>query len=202
MTLSPIGPATRTSAFLLLGLAASAGLPARAEPVRYAIDPHHTFVNFEVRHFQTSTVRARFDRTEGYVVLDRSARTGRAEIDIDTASISSGIADFDKHLRSADFLDAARSPKARFTGTDFSFEGDRIAAVAGSLTLLGKTVPVTLKASNFNCYDSPMLKARVCGGDFETTIRRSQWGMTWGIDLGVPDSVRLLIQIEAVQQQQ
>lgn len=200
MTLPPIGPATRASVLLLLGVAASTGLPARAEPVRYVVEPNHTFVNFEVRHFQTSTVRARFDRTEGFVVLDRSARTGRAEIDIDTASVSSGIAEFDAHLRNADFLDTARMPKARFVGTDFSFEGERVTVVAGSLTLLGKTVPVTLKASNFNCYDSPILKARVCGGDFETTIRRSQWGMNWGIDLGVPDSVRLVIQIEAVQQ--
>ncbi len=200
MTFPKSGPAARASAALLLGVAASIGAPARAEPVRYVIEPHHTFVNFEVRHFQTSTVRARFDRTEGFVVLDRSARTGRAEIDIDTASVSSGIADFDAHLRNADFLDTARVPRARFVGTDFSFEGDRVTAVAGSLTLLGKTVPLTLKASNFNCYDSPILKARVCGGDFETTIRRSQWGMNWGIDLGVPDAVRLLIQIEAVQQ--
>lgn len=200
MTLPPIGPATRALALLLLGVAASMGLPARAEPVRYVVEPHHTFVNFEVMHFRTSTVRARFDRIEGFVVLDRSARTGRAEIDIDTASVSSGIAEFDAHLRNADFLDTTRSPKARFVGTDFSFEGDRVTAVAGNLTLLGKTVPVTLKASNFNCYDSPISKARVCGGDFETTIQRSRWGMNWGIDLGVPDSVRLLIQIEAVQQ--
>jgi hypothetical protein len=64
----------------------------------------------------------------------------------------------------------------------------------------GKAVPVKLEAQRFNCYDNPMLKARVCGGDFETTIRRSQWGMSWGIDMGVPDAVRLLIQIEAVRQ--
>ena len=61
-------------------------------------------------------------------------------------------------------------------------------------------MPVKLEAQRFNCYDNPILKARVCGGDFETTIRRSQWGMSWGIDMGVPDAVRLLIQIEAVRQ--
>ena len=173
---------------------------AQAQPVRYVVEPKHTFVTFEVRHFNTSTVRARFDRTEGHVVLDRAARSGQVDITIDTASVSSGIADFDKHLRNPDFLDSARVPKARFAGSQFVFDGDKVAAVTGDLTLLDKTLPVTLKATNFNCYDSPVLKARVCGGDFDTVIERSRWGMSWGVDKGIPDRVRLLIQIEAVQQ--
>ena len=70
----------------------------------------------------------------------------------------------------------------------------------GSLTLRGKAMPVTLKASNFNCYTSPMLKREVCGGDFETTIKRSQWGVNYGLEFGMPDDVRLLIQVEAVKQ--
>lgn len=75
-----------------------------------------------------------------------------------------------------------------------------LAAVSGDLTLLGKTQPVTLKATNFNCYDSPMLKREVCGGDFETTIDRTQFGVNYGIDWGFPKNVRLLIQVEAVKQ--
>ena len=45
-----------------------------------------------------------------------------------------------------------------------------------------------------------MLKREVCGGDFETTIKRSQWGMNWGLNVGIPDDVRLLIQVEAIKQ--
>ena len=61
--------------------------------------------------------------------------------------------------------------------------------------------PVTLKATNFNCYINPMLKREVCGGDFETTIARSAYGMSFGIaDYGLPDNIRLLIQIEAIKQ--
>ncbi|SHH40963.1 YceI family protein [Pollutimonas bauzanensis] len=172
---------------------------AQAEPVRYEVEPHHTFVNFEVKHFNTSTVRARFDTVAGYVVLDRKSGTGQADISIDAGSISSGIPDFDKHLKSADFLNVAQWPKARFVGREFRYDGDKLKSMAGDLSLLGKTAPVTLTASNFNCYDSPVLKAHVCGGDFETTIQRSLWGMNWGIDIGVPDAVRLLVQIEAIQ---
>jgi polyisoprenoid-binding protein YceI len=170
-----------------------------AAPERYVLDPMHTFVNFEVLHFGTSTVRARFDRTEGHVLMDPAERTGEAVIRIDTASVSSGIPDFDRHLKSPDFLDVGRARQAIFVGSRFAFDGDRVRSVEGTLTMLGKAVPVTLEARRFNCYDSPMLKARVCGGDFETTIRRSQWGMNWGIDMGVPDAVRLVIQIEAVR---
>lgn len=180
----------------LVGVALMTGT-LRAEPVRHVVEPNHTFVNFEVRHFGTSTVRARFDRVDGVVVVDAASRRGEADITIDTASVSSGIAAFDAHLRNADFLDVERHPKARFTGNDFRFEGERVAAVTGQLTLLGKTEPVTLTATNFNCYDSPIVKARVCGGDFETTIERSRWGMNWGLP-GVPDRVRLLVQIEAI----
>ncbi len=55
-----------------------------------------------------------------------------------------------------------------------------------------------LTASRFNCYLSPLLNRQVCGGDFETTIERSQWGVTWGIPFGFEDRVRLLVQVEAV----
>jgi polyisoprenoid-binding protein YceI len=163
------------------------------------VDPMHTFVTFEVLHFGTSTVRARFDRKDGHVLLDRKSGTGQAEITIDTRSVSSGIADFDAHLRSKDFLDVERTPEAKFSGTQFRFDRGRVTAVEGTLTLLGRTHPVALQALRFNCYDSPVLKAEVCGGDFETTIRRSRWGMNWGIDMGIPDEVRLLVQIEAVR---
>jgi polyisoprenoid-binding protein YceI len=173
---------------------------SQAAPVRHVVEPNHTFVTFEVKHFDTSTVRARFDRVDGFVIVDTATKRGEADITIDTASISSGIASFDAHLRNADFLDVERYPTAHFRSTDFRFFGDRVISLVGELTMLGKTLPVRLDATHFNCYDSPIVKARVCGGDFETKIERSQWGMNWGIDRGVPDRVRLLIQIEAVAQ--
>ena len=73
------------------------------------------------------------------------------------------------------------------------------AEVTGNLTLLGQTHPVTLKATKFNCYTNPLVKREVCGGDFETTIARSQWGISYGVP-GIPDNIRLLIQIEAIKQ--
>lgn len=165
--------------------------------MRYETDPLHTFVMFEVLHFGTSTVRARLDNVAGHIDMDEHGRARSADIRIEMASVSSGIAKFDEHLRSEAFFDVAAHPQAHFTGTRFTYAGDALEAVDGELTLLDATHPVTLTATHFNCYDSPLLKAHVCGGDFAATIQRSRWGVNWGLDLGVPDAVRLVIQIEA-----
>jgi polyisoprenoid-binding protein YceI len=119
---------------------------------------------------------------------------------IDITSINTGTAAFNKHLQSADLFDAAKHPTAKFVSDKFSFNGDKVSEVTGTLTLLGKTQPVTLKSTGFNCYDSPMLKREVCGGDFETTIDRTAFGMNYGVDWGFPKNVRILVQIEAVKQ--
>jgi polyisoprenoid-binding protein YceI len=179
-----------------LGAAAS----AQAQSTAYAIDPTHTFASFEVLHFGTSTIRGRFDKKEGAVQFDRAGKTGSVDITIQTASVNTGVAGFDKHLVSKDFFNAGEFPTARFVSERLSFNGDKVSEVAGTLTLLGKTAPVVLKATNFNCYQSPILKREVCGGDFETTIDRTQWGMNTYVPAGQRGDVRLIVQVEAVKQ--
>ena len=191
----------RKSLFSLLAVAAATAMTAgAAQAANYAIDPTHTFVTFEISHFGATTNRARFDKKQGTVEFDRAAKTGKVDISIDTTSVNSGTPPFDKHLQSADLFDAAKHPTIKFVSDKFSFNGDKVSEVTGQLTLLGKTAPVTLKATQFNCYDSPMLKREVCGGDFETTIDRTQWGVNYGIDWGFTKNVRLVVQIEAVKQ--
>jgi polyisoprenoid-binding protein YceI len=114
-------------------------------------------------------------------------------------SMNTGVAPFDKHLTGDDFFAAEKFPEAKFVGTGFKFDGDKVVEVAGTLTMRGKTNPVTLKGTAFNCYMSPFVKREVCGGDFETTIMRSQYDMNYGLP-GIPDAIRLLIQIEAIKQ--
>lgn len=174
---------------------------AQAESAAYGIDPTHTFVTFEIGHFGTTTNRARFDKKEGTIVFDRAGKSGKVDISIDASSVNSGTPAFDKHLQSADFFDVAKYPTVKFVSDKFTFNGDKVAEISGNLTLLGKTQPVTLKATQFNCYQSPMLKREVCGGDFETTIDRTQFGMNYGVDWGFPKSVRLIAQVEAIKQQ-
>jgi polyisoprenoid-binding protein YceI len=184
----------------LATLAATLAVATSAHAASYAVDPAHTYVTFEIGHFGTSTNRGRFDKKQGTVEFDRAAKTGKVEITLDTGSINTGFGQFNDHLKSAELLDAAKYPTARFVGDKFAFNGDKVTSVSGQLTLLGKTLPVTLNATNFNCYDNPMLKREVCGGDFEATIKRSDFGVKYGLDWGFPDNTRLLIQVEAVKQ--
>jgi polyisoprenoid-binding protein YceI len=173
---------------------------AHAETGTYAIDPAHTFATFEIAHFGTSTNRGRFNKKEGTVQFDRAAKTGKVALTFDATSIDTGTAAFDKHLQSADFFNTAKFPTVSFVADKLTFNGDKVSEVAGQLTLLGKTNPVVLKATNFNCYTNPMLKREVCGGDFTATVVRSQYGMDFGISMGFADAVKLVIQVEAIKQ--
>lgn len=173
---------------------------AHADVSTYVIDPAHTFVTFEISHLGTSTNRGRFDNKEGYVELDRVGKTGKVELTLETMSINTGTAAFDQKLQGSDFFNSAKFPTVKFVADKFKFGGDKVTQVAGQLTMLGKTNPVVLTANNFNCYVHPMLKREVCGGDFETTIQRTQWGMGWGMDFGIGDAVKLVVQVEAIKQ--
>ena len=186
-------------ALLLTALLAAIGA-AQAQSATYAIDPSHTAVTFEAKHFGTSTLRGRWDKKEGTVTLDKAAKTGKVEFTIDMNSLTTGTAPFDGHLKSKDFFGVEEFPTAKFVGDKFNFNGDKVASVSGELTLHGKTNPVTLTATNFNCYENPRLKREVCGGDFETTIQRSQWGITYAMPVVTPDAIRLLVQVEAIKQ--
>lgn len=131
-------------------------------------------------------------------MLDREAGKGKADIIVRPGSVNTGVEPYNDHLKNEDFLHVDAYPTAVFQGNDFVFENDKVKSVSGTLTLLGKTQPVTLNALRFNCYDSRHAKAEVCGGDFETTLQRSDFGMTFGLP-GIPDEVRIFIQIEAVR---
>jgi polyisoprenoid-binding protein YceI len=180
---------------------ALATIGAHAAAASYAIDPTHSSAIFEISHFGTSTNRGRFPVKQGIVEFDRTGKTGKVDLTIDVASVDTGVAGLDKHLASPDFFNTAQFPTGKFVADKFNFDGDKVASVSGQLTLLGKTAPITLKATNFNCYTNPMFKREVCGGDFDTTIARSQWGINYGLNYGFPDNVHLIVQVEAIKQQ-
>lgn len=190
----------RTAFFALATAAALMAGAAHAETATYAVDPTHTFATFEISHFGASVNRARFDKKEGSVQLDKAAKTGKVELTLQMDSINSGTAPFNKHLQSAEIFDVEKFPTAKFVGDKFTFDGDKVVSVSGNLTIKGKTQPVTFKANQFACYDSPMVKREVCGGDFETTIDRTAFGVDYGIAYGFPKNVRIVAQIEAIKQ--
>ena len=185
----------------LLALVAAIGVTAaHAESATYAIEPSHSFATFEIGHFGTSTNRGRFNKTSGTVTIDKAAKTGSLDVTVDTTSLDTGTAAFTKHISSEEILNVAAFPTAKLVATKFVFNGDKVAEIDGSLTLHGKTNPVVLKAQNFNCYQNPMLKREVCGGDFDAVIDRTNWGIDYGLAYGFSKNVHLVIQVEAVKQ--
>ncbi|MEZ5645412.1 MAG: YceI family protein [Burkholderiaceae bacterium] len=184
----------------LLAAAATLATAGLAQAAEYQIDPNHTNVTWEQVHFGTSTNRGRWAKKSGTVQFDRAAKTGKVELTLDMDSVDTGVAPFNKHLKGDDFFAADKFPTATFVSDEFVFDGDKVSEVKGKLTLRGQTHPVTLKATRFNCFEHPSLKREICGGDFEATIKRSLWGVNWGLTMGVPDDTKLTIQAEAIKQ--
>jgi polyisoprenoid-binding protein YceI len=164
----------------------------------YTIDSRHTFPVFEVNHLGFSTQRGRFNKSAGKITLDTTAKSGSVELTIDSASIDMGIDKWDEHMRSPDFFNAAAHPTITFKSSKVNFEGDKVVGATGDLTLLGVTKPVTLALSGFRCGEHPMLKKTVCGIDAATTIKRSDFGMKYGIP-AIGDEVKLMVPVEAIK---
>ena len=173
---------------------------AHAAPAVYTLDADHTYASFAIDHYGASVNRARFDEVAGSVRFDPVAKEGAIDLFVQVASIYSGSRGFDEHLLSPDLFDAGRYPTMRFVSDRLVFEGERLVEAPGQLTLLGRTLPVTLKASQFRCYPNQRAKTEACGGDFEAVIDRTQWGMNYLVDIGMPKNVRITATIEAFRQ--
>jgi len=84
-----------------------------------------------------------------------------------------------------------------FKSSSLKFDGDKVVAADGELTMIGVTKPVALKVTNFVCAENPFNKKPMCAGEVTTTIKRSEWGMKAGIPNSSSDDVKIVIPIEA-----
>ena len=186
---------------ILLALALLAATASTsAQPVSYVLDPTHSFVNFELLHFDTSTIRGRFGPLSGEVVLDRSARSGSVQVVVATAAVSTGLPLLDTLIKQPDMLAVADHPQAFFVAERMEFDAQgQVTAVTGEFTLRGIGQSLRLVAQRFRCYFHPLLRREVCGGDFEAEFLRSRFGITHSLPF-VADRVRLKIQVEAIRQ--
>lgn len=184
-------------------LALLAPLSAMAAPQTYNVDPTHSYPNFSVNHLGMATLHGRFDKMTGKIVLDQAAKTGSLEARIATASVSTGdgkradgTRSRDEHLRAADFFNSAEFPEMLYKSTKFNFNGEALESVEGTLTLLGVTKPVKLQVTSFKCGPHPFNKKPMCGANVEGTIKRTDFGMKFGVP-AIADDIKLAIGIEA-----
>src|SRR5258706_7582958 len=169
---------------------------AVAAPVKYSIDPSHTYPSFEADHMGGMSVwRGKFRTSSGTVVYDKAGKSGSVDINIDTASIDFGHDKMNTHARSPDMFDVEKFPKATFSGKFAGFKGDAPTSVVGELTLHGVTKPVTLAINSFKCVPPapPMIKNERCGADASTTINRADFGIDYGVKFGFWMDVKLQI---------
>jgi len=177
---------------------ALAALPALADVESFTIDPNHTFPMYEIGHMGYSIQRGRFNKTRGRITLDTDAKSGTVEVAIDTASVSSGLEKLDEHLRGDDFFDSKNHPQMTFKSTDLAFDGNRLKQARGTLTINGISKPVTFEVTFFNCAINMMIMRKVCGADMTATIRRSDFGIKYGLPM-VADDVLLRVNVEAIK---
>ena len=192
--------------FALGALALAVPLVAAAAPETYKLDPHHTYPHFAVEHLGVSIYWGRFDRSSGQFMIDRAAKKGSLELTVETASVSTGDNQrdgrprtLDEHLKTADFFNVAEFPQMTFKADQVKFDGDAPSEVTGTLTLLGVSRPLTLKVERWVCKDHPYSKKPMCGGNASGSIKRTDFGMKYGVP-AVGDEVRLFVQFEGYRQ--
>jgi polyisoprenoid-binding protein YceI len=181
-------------------LALSAGAAAAA-PARWVIDPAHLSVVWSADHIGYGSVWGMFLTAEGSFTYDEETQDlSDLVFTVDPSSVFSNDEARDGHLRSADFLSAEANPEIRFVMTGAEKETDTTGTVTGDLTFRGVTKPVTLDVTLNKIGPYPFGPNYVLGVTVETTIKRSDFGSTYALDL-VADEIPLTIELEAIRQE-
>src|SRR5215467_3057694 len=121
-----------------------ASVAASAQISKWQIDPAHSEADFSVKHMAISNVHGRFGNINGSLNLDEQDITKSGiNATVDIASVDTGVAQRDQHLKSPDFFDVAKYPQMAFVGKSLSNPNGQLQLV-GDLTIHGVTKPVTL----------------------------------------------------------
>ncbi|MFB6516844.1 YceI family protein [Streptomyces sp. NPDC056401] len=171
----------------------------------YVIDASHSSIGFTVRHAMVTNVRGSFADHEGSLHLDGSDPSrSTASIDVKIASVDTGIADRDGHLRSGDFFDAETFPLMTFRSTEAQQLGGDKYRITGELTIKDVTRPLSIDLEFGGSATDVYGNERV-GFEGSAEILRSDWGLTWNAALEtggvmVSDKVKLTFDISAIKQ--
>lgn len=182
-------------AFSAITFSAAAPAPAGS----YKIDSVHSGAFFEVGHLGgVSRFMGRFNDISGDLVVDTPEKS-RVKVDIKTDSVDSNHEGLDKHLKSPDFFNAVQFPTMSFTSTAVTLNPAGEGSLAGNLTLRGVTKPVTFKLRHVGTGKGMKGEQRV-GYVATGTIKRSDFGISFGVPGAATDEVDLRINIEAIKQ--
>jgi len=167
---------------------------------KFEIDPVHSTIGFKVKHL-FSYVTGRFNEVQGTISADAAKpEDSSVEVKIATKSINTANEKRDTHLRSADFFDTEKFPDMTFKSKKVALTGENTADITGDFTLHGVTKEVTLKAKLLG-KGKGMTGGLQTGWEAKTTIKRSDYGLTWNKVIEgtsvVGDEIEIELQIEA-----
>ena len=171
----------------------------------YTLDTSHSRLGFSARHAMVTKVRGQFSGFAGTAHVDaETPANSKVELTIDPATVSTGSADRDGHLRSGDFFDIETYPEWTFVSTEVSRDGDDW-TITGDLTIKDVTKPVTIEFEETGQAVDPFGNTRV-GFEGKTTINRKDWGLTWNAALEaggvlVSEKVTLEFDISPIRQE-
>lgn len=171
-------------------------LPA---PGRYVLDPTHTRIGFVARHLMVTKVRGSFRGFDGSITIGETTTDSTAEATMQAASIDTGVADRDGHLRSGDFLQAEQFPTVTFTNARVTGQDGATFTVVGDLTIKGVTRQVQVEVELDGVAKDPYGNEKLAV-TASAEIDREDFGITWNVALetgGVLVSKKIKIEIEA-----
>jgi len=196
---------------LFYALAASSLFPslasAKGRPLAgsYQIDPMHSKIGFEVPHLVISSVEGRFKSFEGLLHIDENFQKSSVSTSVDIASIDTGVAKRDDHLRSPDFFDAQKYPKMTFESVSISGSPDSF-KIDGNLTIHGIKKRVIFDAVFLGSVTDGYGNKKIAFKG-KTKINRKDFGLVWnmiveaGPTVGDEVTIEINLQASALQEQ-
>ncbi len=169
---------------------------------KYAIDVKgaHYYAGFQISHLGYSIMHGRFDKISGTIDYDAANPTASSvKVVIKAGTVNTNHAKRDAHLKSPDFFNAKEFPDITFVSTKLEKSGDNVGKITGNLTMLGVTKSVTLDARLVKAGPHPFNKKPIAAWSARGTIKRSDFGMKYGLPR-IGDEVTLLLDVEALKQ--
>jgi polyisoprenoid-binding protein YceI len=186
----------RVFRYLLIAGLLGAAATVQASPVTYKLDPNHTMVLFTWNHFGYSNPTADLGLGDGTLVFDQQdPAKSSVDVTLPLSKLDTHVPALDKHLKEADFFDAAKYPVVTFKSTSVEAMGGNQYKVTGNLTVHGVTKPVTLDATLNKVGPHPMTKAQAIGFDATATLKRSDFGVSTYVPM-VSDEIKIHITTE------
>jgi len=180
-------------------------LPTLAAAASWNIDPDHSSTGFKVRHLMVSNVKGSFGKVQGAVTIDdKDITKSSVSVTVDTASIDTGVAKRDTHLRSPDFLDVGKYPTMTFVSTKVAKNGSNGLKVTGNLTLHGITRPIVLDVEGPSGESKDPWGNMRRGASATAKIDRKDFGLTWNkaLETGgvvVGEDINIIIEVEMIK---